>query len=845
MAEDKEKFAPLIAKLVPINELPPVVQNEVVNRCNLLKIRKGGHVFKQGDRDQFSYYLLDGEIELVANNQLHNTITSGTDRARYAMAQLQPRQFAARASKVSVVMQVVRDHLDKLMVVHQKEDSGDDTTNYDLASAEVEVEELHAADDVDWMTKMLQSELFSKMPTANIQSLFALLEPVEFQKGDVVIRQGEPGEHYFIIQEGHCQVLRAPTSGGKEIKLADLGPGDSFGEEALITNTPRNATVAMSTPGILMRLQKEKFIELIQKPTLRGVNFDQAVKLVIEGAQWLDVRFKNEHDQGAIHGSLHIPLNVLRMQADKLSTSKSYVVYCDTGGRSSTGAFLLAERGFKVWFLQGGLVNNPKAADILQAAEPEARMVEPPPPAAAKAQPPAPKPQPAPKPAAPPPKARAPEPPPVPKAPPPAADEDVDADKLDPAIKVSVLETELARTNHQLEHMERQRREIMDQAKKAAQAEVTRRLQGERDKIEAAKRQAEEEAKRIRAEEEEGIRRMKAEAEARLQAEKQKLEEVYSRNVEEMEKLQRLKQEAEEHMRRERERLEKESEQARMQMEEAQKARKQLDAAKKSMEQEAEKRRKEQEEMERQIQLKAREKLQGERRKLAEQFARNNQELEQARQERAAADAARGAAKEEADRIIAEYKAKHDAARADEEKRLQAERERLEAEQRKIRDMLAHSERVRREAEEAKSSAAAEVERLRSRQQDDEVTQGRPARDSLDSDIREAEERLNRARREIADAERERVEAEEARRINEEDLVKRYEIEEETRKALEQDLEQFKEHLHQEEKKFASLSSQMEHMRRIKKRADEARQATEQRTDNLLSDVASQLRKEN
>jgi CRP-like cAMP-binding protein/rhodanese-related sulfurtransferase len=828
MADDKEKFAALISKLVPINELPPAVQNEVINRCQFIKVRKGGHVFKQGDRDEFSYYLLDGEIDLIANNQQHGTIVAGTDRARLAMAQLQPRQFSARAVKTSTVMQIPRDFLDKLLVVHQK-DEPEDVTNYDLATAEVEVEELHAADDVDWMTKMLQSELFSKMPTANIQSLFALLEPVEYQKGDVVIRQGEPGEHYFIIQEGHCHVLRAPPSGGKEIKLADLGPGDSFGEEALITDTPRNATVVMATPGVLMRLEKEKFIELIKKPTLRGVNFDQAVKLVIEGAQWLDVRFKNEYDQGAIRDCLHIPLNVLRLSFDKLNASKPYVVYCDTGGRSSAAAFLMAERGFKVWYLQGGLTNNPKAAEALQVPEGEGRMIEPPPPAGAKA-PPA---RPAPARTAPP-----------PSPPPPAAaeEESMDADKLDPAIKASVLETELARTNHQLEEMERQRKEIMDQAKKAAQAEVARRLQAERDKIEAAKRKAEDEAKRLREEEEARIRRMKEEAEARLQAEKQKLEEVYSRNAEEMEKLQRQKQEAEEQMRRERERLEQEAEQARRHLEEAQKIKKQVEAARKQMEQEAERKRKEQEEMEREIQRNAREKLELERRKLAEQFARSNQEMEQARQERAAADAAREAAKQEAERIIAEYKAKHEEMRREEEARMRAERERLEQEQRRIRDMLEQSERVRREAEAAKSAAAQEVEQLRARQYAG-GSSGGAERERLDSEIRAAEERLQRARRDAEAAERDRENAEQAQRINEEDLVKRYEIEEETRKALEQDLEQFKEHLAQEEKKFASIASQMDHMRRIKKRAEEAKQATKQHTESLLTDVASQLRK--
>ncbi len=820
MADDKQKFVEQIRRLIPINELPAQVQNEVAKNAEFLKIRKGGYVFKQGDRDDFSYYLIEGEIELHSGGALHSTINGGTDRARYAMAQLQPRQFSARASVPSIVMKVRRDYLDKLLVMQDKDGPDKtDITNYDLATAEVEVVELEQEDDVDWMTRMLQSELFSRMPTANIQTLFAMLEPVELNAGDVVIKQGDPGEDYYIIQSGRCQVLRAPSPGGKEIKLAELKAGDSFGEEALIADTTRNATISMLTPGVLMRLSKDNFIELVKKPTLRAVSLAEAKKLVAGGAKWLDVRYKNEHDEAAIPGSQNIPLNILRMQVDKLDPDASYVVYCDTSGRSSTAAFLLAERGFQVSYLQGGLVNNPDAVP----AQPEKSAAAPPP-------------------AAPESEAPAPEARPAAAAPSVKAEQAEETEEeMDPEVKASVLEADLARTDMQLKNVEKNRQGLTDEAQKAAQVEVERRLREERAKIEAAKKEAEAEAIRIRKAEEQKLERMKAEAEKRLQEEKRKIEEVYSRNAEEMEKLQRMKQEAEEQMKRERERLEKEALSARSQLDEANKIKKQLQAARKAMEKEEQRRLKEQQALELKIQEKAREKLEAERRKLAEQFALNNEELETARRERAEADAAREAAKAEAARIIEEYKSKHEEARAEEEARLRAERQKLEEEQKKIQETLKQIQQARQEAEAARRKAEQEVATLRAREKDREITESKVARNTLQDEIRQAEKKLSEAKQGVARAQEDQKKAEHAERVNRDNIVQRVEMEESMRQQLEADLAEFKGEMEEKEKQFASMASQMDHMRRIKSQAEAAKAAAKAANQDLLADVAAQL----
>ena len=879
MSDDNQKYAEQIRQIIPISELPAKIQNEVVNKASIIRLRKGAYAFKQGDRDDYSFYLLEGEVELIANGQQHNVIAAGTDRARYAMAQLQPRQFSAKAKTEAVILQIVRDALDKLMVLQVKEQTDSNDLGADMEVAEMEFSEIDA--DVDWMTRMLQSELFSRMPTANIHGLFALLETVEFKAGDEVIKQGDQGEDYFIIQEGRCQVLRKPSSGGKYIKLAELKAGDSFGEEALISEMARNATVSMLTDGILMRLSKDNFIELIKKPTLQSVTYDEALKLVEAGtAVWLDVRFKNEHEASTIEGSQNIPLNMLRMQAGKLAQDKCYIAFCDTGGRSSTGAFLLAGQGLDVCFLSGGLVNNPQAAkssEVTQAPEPKQQaaaserpvVVE----SVSKDQI--------------------------------SAVEEINRQDIDPDVKASVLETELARTNMQLRNTEKVKLRTDDKSVKEMHAVVERKLKEERAKIEIAKKEAEQEANRLRKREEEKIRLMKENAEKRLQEEKKKLDAIYSHNVAEMEKLEQMKLQAKEQVKKEKQRLEQKADEAKMKLGEAEKIKKEMEAEKKALEEEALKRqvdleaakkaleeeamkkqqelqiskkaleqdamkmqkelqeallikkgvevskkaleeevlRKKQEQaaMEKEIQESAREKLGEERRKLAEEFVKSQEELAKAKQERAAAEAARKAAKTEAEKIINEYKAQHDKERVIEEEKLRAERMKLEEDQRKIQEGLREIQKAKQEAEAEKQKAIEETKRLQSMQADKEVAQDKKAREAIKDEIKQVEDKIDKANKEIEDAHKAEQVAEVAQKINQEDLQSKKAEEEELSKQLAADLKDFRDDLTEEDKNFANMTSQLEHMKRIQQSAAQAKKQARESDRGLLQEIKKQL----
>jgi len=344
----------VLKRLVPPNSLNAENFQELARKAVAEDIPAGRTVFKQGDADRKQIYVLSGELELSDDKGTRKIVKGGTDEARHSVANQQPRQFTARAKTGCTITRFDSDLLDILLTWDQL--SG-------IEVSDIGVEE-HAADDSfeetgDWMTRILQSKAFLKIPPANIQAMFMRLEEMPVKEGQTIIKQGDEGDYYYIISRGRCKVTRASAT-GSVVTLAHLSDGDAFGEEALLSEAKRNATITAETGGLLMRLSKKDFEELLKAPMLNDVSLDQAKEMVKNGAVLLDVRLESEHKAGAIRGSINIPLFMLRLKADSLDPNKKYICYCETGRRSSAAAFLLSERGFESYVLTGGLQSIPQ-----------------------------------------------------------------------------------------------------------------------------------------------------------------------------------------------------------------------------------------------------------------------------------------------------------------------------------------------------------------------------------------------------------------------------------------------------------------------------------------------------
>lgn len=334
----------LINRFSPLNGLKPENQAELTKKFGVEEMAAGRFLFKKGDNDKRTVYIVTGEVELRNEDKVVKVIKGGTPEAKHPLAPQVPRFLAARAKTNVEYLAIDSDLLDVMLTWDQ--------------TGAFEVSELGGDSDGDsgddWMTSILTNRAFRKIPPANIQAMFMRMQPVNFKQGEAVIKQGEDGDYFYVLTVGKAVVTRETPLNKQGIKLAELAVGATFGEEALISSSKRNATITMTTDGMLMRLGRDDFQKLLNEPMLKWVDMDEAKAIIGDGGVWLDVRlpseFENEHKDGAVN----IPLPFIRVKVDKLEKDKKYVVCCDTGNRSSAAAYILNERGIDSYVLKGG-----------------------------------------------------------------------------------------------------------------------------------------------------------------------------------------------------------------------------------------------------------------------------------------------------------------------------------------------------------------------------------------------------------------------------------------------------------------------------------------------------------
>jgi CRP-like cAMP-binding protein len=349
MAEEREASVHLLKTLAPLDGLKRENLAALAKKVAVRTASAGRTLFKEGDTDKRTVWVVDGMVEVRENERTIAMIRGGTREARTPLYPELPRRVTARAVDQVSYLSIDSELLDVMI-------TWDQTGSYEVSELQQQGE--NGANNDDWMTTLLQTNAFHRIPPANIQAIFLRLQRVPFRAGDVVIKQGDEGDFFYIIVSGKCVVTRETPLNRDGIKLAELGVGDTFGEEALIAEAKRNATVTMLTDGSLMRLNKNDFRELMNEPLLQWVAFERAQQIVQGGGRWLDVRLPSEFQNMAIEGSINIPLYFIRLKLSTLDRNTPYVVYCDTGRRSSAAAYILVERGFEAYVLTGGLTNS-------------------------------------------------------------------------------------------------------------------------------------------------------------------------------------------------------------------------------------------------------------------------------------------------------------------------------------------------------------------------------------------------------------------------------------------------------------------------------------------------------
>ena len=338
----------------PFSSLSDPQYSHLMSSAQMQVAAPGEVLIRQGDNDRDLLVLLTGELEV--RRTYENTrgvreldvgrLLPGEMAGEFALLMGISHQATVHAISASQLLRVDGELMEEL-----------------LAWSQCFVGELSDVAKVRArMNLVRETGPFRSLPLERVMEAFGRMKAVDMDVGTDVVRQGDEGDSYYIIEQGQVEVWQTDPLTDKSSCVAKRGPGEAFGEEALLLGGYRNATVTMATAGRLLVLHKDDFDQMVKPFMLVEVQAEKA-RTMIEALQArpLDCRYDFEFKESHLPDALHMPLDSLRERLTALDPDQEYIVYCRSGRRSAAAAFLLQERGFRAYSLVGGVRDWPYA----------------------------------------------------------------------------------------------------------------------------------------------------------------------------------------------------------------------------------------------------------------------------------------------------------------------------------------------------------------------------------------------------------------------------------------------------------------------------------------------------
>lgn len=297
---------------------------------------RAGDSFALATNDQPVYIsVLDGIVAVTVRDGERIDVRRGETRL------LEPRDEILRASTVGGALVCVADSesIDELMSFESLIDGAESSDKLSMEALE----------------RARRSPAFRRVPLECVEEVFRRMDRMHVVAGTEVIRQGDQGDLFYVITRGKAEVWQTGLYDDVSQRVAELGAGDTFGDEALVTGGTRSATIRITADAELLTLGKSDYQSLVAQQLIDEVEPAVAQTMLNAGYRMLDVRYAEEFADECIPAALLVPLPELRSHADTLDKSARWVVYCRSGKRSAVATLLLKQRGFQAVSLRGGI----------------------------------------------------------------------------------------------------------------------------------------------------------------------------------------------------------------------------------------------------------------------------------------------------------------------------------------------------------------------------------------------------------------------------------------------------------------------------------------------------------
>jgi len=303
----------------------------------------GMEIIREGERGNFFYIICSGEVEITkktgrGQTAILSSAGAGESFGETALLTNLPRSCTVTARSDVKLGQISRRDFEEIV-------------NFDAAFSSVL--ERQSKDFAEFNSlKTLQP--FALIAPEKMLTLISHMHEKTFMPGETIIHQGDKGDAYYIIRTGRAAVIKKKKDGSTE-RVAELESGSGFGEEALIREEPRSATVQAVDATTLLMIDKKTFSEIMQKTFIENAFPEELDEEERKNVVFIDARVTPEYDEEHIAGAVNIPIEILRGKFGELDKGKEYYTYCTNDSRGMTAAFLMKSMGFHVKALRGGL----------------------------------------------------------------------------------------------------------------------------------------------------------------------------------------------------------------------------------------------------------------------------------------------------------------------------------------------------------------------------------------------------------------------------------------------------------------------------------------------------------
>ncbi|TEA41333.1 hypothetical protein DBR06_SOUSAS9810161 [Sousa chinensis] len=195
----------------------------------------GETVIQQGDEGDNFYVIDQGEVDVYVSGEWVTNISEGGSFGELALIYGTPRAATVKAKTDLKLWGIDRDSYRRI-----------------LMGSTLRKRRMYE----EFLSKVSILESLEKWERLTVADA---LEPVQFEDGEKIVVQGEPGDDFFIITEGTASVLQRRSPGEEYVEVGRLGPSDYFGEIALLLNRPRAATVVARGPLKCVKLDRPRF----------------------------------------------------------------------------------------------------------------------------------------------------------------------------------------------------------------------------------------------------------------------------------------------------------------------------------------------------------------------------------------------------------------------------------------------------------------------------------------------------------------------------------------------------------------------------------------------------------